>query len=137
MNSKTKIIITSDLSIFRINIVLNIILIPYFNEVATAVTTLLAELIWLVLCRKEGVKLVGKVENISHFLKVVVGSVPIVVFSFIFKDIIKNMYLYIVVLVVVSGIAYLLIELLLKNEIFNEYFYKLKKKIKHRRDNYV
>ncbi len=120
-----------------LNIVLNIILIPYFNEVATAVTTLLAELIWLVLCRKEGVKLVGKVENISHFLKVVVGSVPIVVFSFIFKDIIKNMYLYIVVLVVVSGIAYLLIELLLKNEVFNEYFYKLKKKIKHRRDSYV
>jgi hypothetical protein len=40
-----------------------------------------------------------------------------------------NMYLYIAVLVLLSGVAYLLIELLLKNEVFDEIFNQFKKKI--------
>jgi O-antigen/teichoic acid export membrane protein len=112
-----------------LNIILNIILIPYFNEVATALTTLVAEFVWMVLCRREGMKLVGKMKSTKQFLKVVAGSLPIVAFSVTLKMFMTNMYLYIAVLVLLSGVAYLLIELLLKNEVFDEIFNQFKKKI--------
>jgi O-antigen/teichoic acid export membrane protein len=112
-----------------LNIILNIILIPYFNEVATALTTLVAEFVWMVLCRREGMKLVGKMKSTKQFLKVVAGSLPIVAFSVTLKMFMTNMYLYIAVLVLLSGVAYFLIELLLKNEVFDEIFNQFKKKI--------
>jgi hypothetical protein len=83
----------------------------------------------MVLCRREGMKLVGKMKSTKQFLKVVAGSLPIVAFSVTLKMFMTNMYLYIAVLVLLSGVAYFLIELLLKNEVFDEIFNQFKKKI--------
>lgn len=124
-NIVLKVTITSAI----VNVVLNFILIPVLNETAPAVSTLVSETIAFIWCMLAGRKYVGNVDGIKTGVKAVFGCVPIVIFSMLLKPVIVNMYLYIIVLVALSGVSYFIIELLLKNEVLYDMINKIKIKL--------
>lgn len=126
---KEKIVLRATIISAIINVVLNIVLIPVFNETAPAIATLVSETNAFVMCMLYGRKLIGNIGGLKTAIKTIIGSLPIVIYAIFLKPVITNMYIYIVVLVALSGISYLVIELLLKNEVLYDILGKLKKKL--------
>ncbi len=127
---KENVVLKATITSAIVNVVLNLTLIPFLNETAPAIATLASETVAFVWCMLYGRKLVGNVGEIKISIKAIVGCLPIVIYSFVLKPVIENMYLYIICLVALSGISYLIIELLLKNEVLYDMLLKVKAKIK-------
>ena len=127
---KEKIVLKVTITSAIVNVLINFMLVPVINETAPAVATLVSETIAFVWCMLAGRKYVGNIGGIKTGVKATIGCIPIVVYSLLLKPVIANMYLYILVLIVLSGITYLVIELLLKNEVLYDMLEKLKVKIK-------
>lgn len=113
-----------------VNIVLNLILIPIFKENAAALTTIIAEAIAFIFCKHKSQKIIKLNSFNKIFIKSLLGSIPIVIIGFIVKKYIYNLFLSCFVIVTFSIIAYILIEILLKNEIILDYFNRIYSKIK-------
>lgn len=126
---KENVVLKATITSAIVNVVLNLTLIPFLNETAPAIATFASETVAFLWCMLTGRKLVGNVNGIKTGLKAGIGCFPIIIFSMILKQVIDNMYLYIIVLVALSGISYFTIELLLKNEVIYDMLDKVKKKL--------
>ena len=125
---KEKIVLRATITSAIINVILNVILIPICNETAPAIATLASETNAFIICMIYGRKLIGNIGGLKTAIKTIIGSLPIVVYAIFLKPLIANMYLYIIALVALSGVSYLVIELLLKNEVLYDIIAKIKKK---------
>ena len=126
---KENIVLKATITSAVVNVVLNFVLIPFLNETAPAISTLASETVAFVWCMSAGRKLVEGVGGVKTGIKAIFGCIPIVIFSFLLKPIITNMYLYIACLIALSGISYLVIEMLLKNEALYDLINKFKGKL--------
>lgn len=110
------------------NIVLNFILIPEFSENAAAFTTVVSELIMLVVFKwKSKEYCIAKIVNKNN-LKTLIASLCIAAICLICDLKISNMYISFIAAVIICPIAYFLILIFLKNEIVVGYTKKLKGK---------
>lgn len=100
-----------------INIVLNILLIPLYQENAAALTTVVAEAMSFFYCRHIGKKYVQLNNVIETTIKCLVGSLPVVFFSIWLDNNSLNPIYRLISVMALSLVFYILIELLLKNQI--------------------
>ncbi len=118
------------------NIVLNLILIPYFGSVGAAFTTLISESIMASMNFFGCKDLIGKVifnkPLKDSVVSVFCGSIGIIICCRIIKNLFSNLYVYSVTSVLLSVIIYGCILVLLKNEIVLENM----KKIMHKRNRF-
>ena len=99
-----------------LNLTLNLILIPKWQENAAAFTTVLAEgstFLWSMIRGKRISNVSG--EGMTYF-KVLIGCLGIVVINIVTKHLIIDSTLYVVTTVMLSVVVYAGIEILLKNE---------------------
>jgi Membrane protein involved in the export of O-antigen and teichoic acid len=100
-----------------INIVLNFALIPFLKQDAAAITTMLSEGFTALLTIIYGRKLV-KLEGIySIILKSLIGSGFVCVVSVTLKNIFINPNIALGVSIILSAVGYLMIEVVVKNEV--------------------
>lgn len=103
-----------------LNLGLNVILIPRWQENAAAFTTLLAEGCAYMWSMYKGRKVSGITGIGRTFLKSVIGCVAIVMIALLLQKVFSTTVPYILVTVISSIIVYVAIEICLKNEaIFN------------------
>lgn len=110
-----------------VNIILNIILIPFYKENGAAFSTIVAEFIVFSWCRKEGLRYV-KLDNITSTLrKVFIGCIPIFIITLFIKTLINNMILELILILFLAIPVYFIIEIFLKNKSiisFSQSFFK-------------
>ena len=112
-----------------LNLVLNLVLIPKWQENAAAFTTLLAEgctLLWSVICGK---KMSGVSGELKTYIKVGAGCVGIVLVNEITKRMFTDNALYVVSTIALSVAVYAVIEIALKNEAVYSFLNGIKNKI--------
>ena len=112
------------------NLVLNFILIPFGAEKAAAFTTVLAEAISFLWSRKEALKCVKKFYIIPLIIKVILGCVGLLIIAFLIRALEINMILSTILIIVFGGIAYFIIELVLKNEMVLDILTPVLKRLK-------
>ena len=112
-----------------LNVVLNLCFIPYWGQGAAALTTILAEGITFVWCRFQSGKDIRFQGIEKTYLKVALGCVGIVASSYILKLIILRKMVYTVFVVFLSGLLYVVIELLVKNECIYSMYDAVRKKV--------
>lgn len=115
-----------------LNVVLNIILIPIGQQNAAALTTLVAQFASFMYCYVFGRKYVSMPGMTIITLKSIIGCVAIVAIGFAFNHLNINLYTHIIAVVILSVIAYTLIEITLKNASVIAIFKKVRIKIVHR-----
>lgn len=110
-----------------INIILNIIMIPSLGEVAAALTTIISEAFVCIIAAIYGRKYL-KLEGIaSTIIKVTIGCITFTILGLLLKNVIGNIYIYIVLTIIISIITYCIIELILKNDSFDFILERIKK----------
>ena len=97
------------------NIVMNVILIPYFNQNAAAFTTALAELISAFVCYLYGRKYFRANLQKNDIISVLMGSVLILLICYLVRLCISSLCVSIVVSVVISMIVYGAVLVLFRN----------------------
>ena len=119
-----------------INIILNLMLIPFGKQNAAAATTLLAELISMIMCGKYVSKIIKihikKIDIISN----VIGCIFIYLICKILKKIIYTFTLYILGSIIISIIGYVLIQIVMGNSIYKNVIYEALTKINKNQQNY-
>lgn len=111
-----------------INVITNYLLIPFGGPVAAAATTTLCSLIILILSLVKVDKNI-KIQSIGKLvIAPVVGCVIVVLVCLLFSHI-SNLYIRTIVSVATSMIAYLLVQLLLKNSLVCDMLGSVKKKL--------
>lgn len=114
-----------------VNIVMNFILIPFWQEKAAAFTTLIAEFIAFLLQRYEGEKYIN-LEGAGHLIrKVGVGCLAIVVVFVLLSPIESYTVVYTILSIALSVITYCIVEIIAKNEAIFNIYYELKTKFNH------
>ena len=107
-----------------LNIILNIILIPKFGLNAAAATTAIAEIVGIFI-KVPYIEKEIKIEKIHEILKgPVIGSIGIVIIAGVVKIIINNVWIVSICTIVFSGIWYIIILIVLKNEFIMSYIRK-------------
>ncbi len=113
-----------------VNIVFNLLFIPIWKENTAAFTTIIAEAIAFLYCKHETNKHV-KLENFWKIsIKCILGCIPIIIMSFIIKKLISSLILSTTLIVISSIICYIIMEILLKNEIVLHYLKLIQDKLK-------
>lgn len=117
-----------------VNILFNFALIPFWKENAAAITTLIAELICFIWLGHIGKRYITISGTTSTIVKVVIGCAAIVGVSLILMPIKDNMILYTSLTILISVIAYALVEILVKNEVvitgLKDFFPKIAARVK-------
>lgn len=113
-----------------INVILNFILIPYFKEIAAAVTTLAAEACSLVICLWNSKDMIKIEIRWKDIVSTVVGCVFIYVVCLIIKSLNLTPFICMISSVAVSLIGYMCILLILKNQSLISMKDEIGKKIK-------
>ena len=111
-----------------VNIILNFMLIPFFQERAAALTTVVAEAIVFFYCRKVCMRSIGYFEKGTIVFKIFVGCIPIVIISMLIGQFISIGWIKIVLIIGMSILIYVIIEgklgnktiIKYKNEILNK-----------------
>ena len=99
-----------------LNIVLNLILIPFWKQDAAAITTIIAEGCAMIMSIKYAKGLV-EIRNFAHsLLTVCIGCVGIIVVCYLFKLTMLSNFIYIVVCVICSALIYTVILVMTKNQ---------------------
>lgn len=99
-----------------LNLMLNLILIPKWQENAAALTTVLAEGCTLLWSMIRGKKISGVSGEGKTYLKAMVGCIGIVIVNATTKCVITDSTLYVVLTVIFSIVVYAIVEIFLKNE---------------------
>lgn len=102
-----------------LNVGLNLLLIPFFQQNAAAFTTFISEGCTAVCCMVIGYKYVKLNGVKSTFFKTLAGCFLIVIIAVPMKLFIANSMVRILSAVVVSGLAYLICEVMLRNKALN------------------
>lgn len=111
-----------------VNIVLNLVLIPHWEQDAAAFTTVLAEGIAFAWCSLKAWRLV-KLGGIGViYIKVLIGCVSIVLVSVFAQHFIADLMSRTIVAVIMSVILYGIVEIVLKNEAVESLMKVLKRK---------
>ena len=97
------------------NIILNVLLIPYFNQNAAAFTTALAELISAVVCYLYGRKYFQSNLQKNDIISTLLGSFLIIVICRLVKIYISSLYVSIFVSFMLSVIGYGIVLVLFRN----------------------
>ena len=98
-----------------INVVLNLLLIPIWQEKAAAFTTVIAEAFSFFLCRKYGRQYVKIPSELIMYVKVAVGCIAVALIGYLGQRI-DSLVLRVLVTILFSAIVYVIIEILLKND---------------------
>ncbi len=112
-----------------VNLVLNFVMIPFWQEKAAAITTLIAEIIGFVWNYIYGRKYLRVKGTLITILKVAIGCIPIPFIAYLIGLFTGNPFVYTALVIVVSVAVYSVIELLLKNEAFMSIYNSIKKKL--------
>ncbi|MEG1946362.1 MAG: flippase [Lachnospiraceae bacterium] len=121
---KEKIVFIASLISAVVNILLNIILIPYFGINAAALTTVLAEAIICFVTITVGRRFLKMQDVTSSFLKVLLGCVVIIVFCMCIKKIIISRIIRIIASVAGSIILYLFVVIFTKHSVLTDIWKK-------------
>lgn len=100
-----------------VNFVLNITLIPFFQDSAAAFTTLLAEMGSFLLYRYKSKQFVESMKNDSILKKIVLGCAWIVICNRILLLVLGDTTVYVIGTVIFSVVGYFLIEYCVKNSV--------------------
>ena len=98
-----------------VNIVLNVILIPYFNQNAAALTTALAEFVSAFVCYLYGRKYFHTNLQKNDIISVLMGSLLILLICYLVRLCISSLCVSIAVSVVISMLVYGVVLVLLRN----------------------
>lgn len=109
-----------------INIFLNFILIPLWGINATALTTIIAEILTFVISYIESKKYIQLIDINKNLFSVMLGCVSISIVCFFARSI-NNYIIRISISIIISIVVYLLILIITKNNILNEIQSLLKK----------
>lgn len=115
-----------------INIVLNYFLIPYYGMVAAAITTVLSELVILVVLIEKGYKEIFTGNIIKMIIQPVIGSIlfyPLKIFICRFTN---NGFKRTIITIIACAVIYFLTLLLLKNEFLMGFLKNIKTRIKRK-----
>ena len=126
---KENVILTATIISAFVNVGLNVVLIGNWREIATAFTTLIAESIMLVICRHESLKICRiKIFN-KNLITVCIGTIAVVCICKIVSLWKLQSSIELFASVVLSGIGYLVVLLVLKNELIMKTVGKLDDKL--------
>jgi len=112
---KEKYILVATITSAIINIVLNLFLIPLFQQNGAAVTTAFSEFVVLAIAyyySRKYIQLNGVIKNLTTSF---IGCIAIVIVSIVFKYLISNIIIYTILTAVCSILVYYTILLLLRN----------------------
>ncbi len=113
-----------------INIVLNLILIPFWKEKAAALTTVISEAVAFFMQWYEGRKYAKTFGIIKITIKIIAGCLGICLTCLLIQKYINHFYLKTILCCLISIVVYMLIEFILKNSVL----YDIVKKIRRRRN---
>lgn len=103
------------------NIILNLILIPFWSYDGTALSTVLSELMVLIMNAYYGRDLVSNIifskEFLASLVEYMVSCLGIIIICKIFNTIILNMIVRMILEVIISSIVYFIVLLLLRNSV--------------------
>lgn len=119
-NTKEKSNMIATIISATINIILNFILIPLFHQDAAAFTTLIAELLMLIICYCCARKYAPLKCVTKTLLTIAAGCLSIVAVCLGIQMLDLSLYLETILCVVASVLAYCMVQLALKNEIFTQ-----------------
>lgn len=115
---KESICLRSSIVSALVNIVLNLIMIPKWGLNAAAFTTVLAEIIGIIIMLPYIDKKI-KIIGLGNMLKApLIGSAGIIILGFVFQNIIKTPWILSVLTIAVSVVWYLTVLIITKNEFF-------------------
>lgn len=115
-----------------VNLFFNLIFIPFWKENAAAITTIMAEAIAFLWCWWHGRKRAKITGMVKLFLKSTVGCFSIPVVSYLVHGFNLSSFLNVVLIVPCSVVTYVLIEVLVRNEVVQDTVTKLKNQLTHR-----
>ena len=110
------------------NVVLNLILVPFFGLNATAVTTVISEVIVVLICRHYSLPLIKYKEKIN-LNSIGIGCIGIVVSCILCNLVVSNLIPKIFISIVLSVMAYFAILISLGNEVAKEFLASAKKRV--------
>ena len=110
------------------NVMLNLILVPFFGLNATAATTVIAEAMVMLICRHYSLSSLQHKEKVD-LITIGLGCIGIIVACYLCNRCITGLILRIIISIVVSVIAYFAILILLGNEVAKEFVVSAKKRI--------
>ena len=122
LERREKTILISTLSSAIINIILNIILIPFMSYNAAAFTTLISEFIVFLLNYKFTKKYFKNIKlslETNTIIRIIIGSFLIIVICLIFKFIMNNSILIILFSVLLSSLTYFFVILINNKKLIN------------------
>lgn len=100
-----------------LNIILNFLLIPIWRENAAAFSTIIAEAVAFLWCMRVGKSSVDLKSVRKTYIKVFFGCLAIILCGYILKPLDDQTAKYTIMTISISSILYLLIELLIKNDV--------------------
>lgn len=113
---KENIVFLSTLVAAVTNVVLNFIMIPYWHENAAAFTTIIAEGISYLWAKVYASRYVTISDEMNVLIKILVGSMSIIVIASLFKPLESHLILYVILVVICSCLFYFFVEIMLKND---------------------
>ncbi len=114
-----------------VNIGLNCIVIPKYSYIGTAGTTLLAEMIVIIICIIKSRNVEKVTVNTRNMVSVLAGCVSIVAVCIIFKLSINQLIIRTIGSILISALGYVFVLIMLKNSVAENYLNKIIKKIRH------
>lgn len=111
-----------------VNLTLNLILIPFFSENASALSTFVAEGLNMIMCVSEGKKIVTIKVQFSEILSYIIGCLGIVMVCSLISNDIKNNILNVIICIVLSSLVYFLSLCVFKNKHFLSFAKKIVKR---------
>lgn len=127
---KETILLKATLLSALVNIVLNIVIIPFWKQDGAAITTIISEALVFFICWKgvhNDIRVCGSVWDI---VKPLIGSVGVTITCIVIKELIQDVLLRLIVSVAVSIVLYYSIEVAIRNVLVLEINSQLKVKIK-------
>lgn len=111
------------------DIILNIILIPHFKHVGTAISTVAAELVLFVIGMILSRKLIDLAEPFKKIWQYIIAAVPIIPICYLFSLAGMNDIVYILISAAVSAAVYFAVLIAMKNTLIFEFLDNIKSKL--------
>jgi len=127
-NRKDKELLLATTTAAIVNVVLNFILIPFFNQNAAAVTTVIAEFISVIICVCKSDGIYKYKVNLKELLVVFLGCAGIMLICYLSTTFINSVLLSTITAVLVSILVYFILLKITNNRVLNYFLRKLNKK---------
>lgn len=113
-----------------VNIGLNFVLIPIWHENAAALTTLISEALAYVWCMVASRPYVDRKRILKDLLKIAIGCAGIIAVEYVMRALISHVIAYMAATIAGAVLIYLVIEVLVKNEVIGDIVTAFVKKTK-------